>query len=116
MKLVNNTLFAAQIGLVAEGVRLGGRLGIEESALLEALTHGSAAAGRWAISRRAGSAASFIDTVGDFIGKDVAVVRKTVAELGGDLGALDDLVNAGLEGVVDADRIKHSLLRKRHYR
>ena len=34
VKLVNNTLFAAQIGLVAEGVRLGGRLGIEESALL----------------------------------------------------------------------------------
>ena len=42
VKLVNNTLFAAQIGLVAEGVRLGGRLGIDEPPLLEALTHGSA--------------------------------------------------------------------------
>ncbi len=98
VKLVNNTLFAAQIGLVAEGVRLGGRLGIEESALLEALTHGSACSRALGNIARAGSAASFIDTVGDFIGKDVSVVRKTVAELGGDLGALDDLVNAGLEG------------------
>ena len=40
---------------------------------------------------------NFIDAVGDFIGKDVAVVRETVAELGGDLGALDDMVNAGLK-------------------
>ena len=38
----------------------------------------------------AGSADAFISPVGEFIGKDVAVVRKTVAELGGDLGALDD--------------------------
>ena len=39
---------------------------------------------------------NYIDTVGDFIGKDIAVVRKAVAELGGDLGALGDMVNAGL--------------------
>ena len=52
VKLINNTLFAAQIGLVAEGVRLGGRLGVDEAALLEALTHGSATAWRWARSRR----------------------------------------------------------------
>ena len=34
----------------------------------------------------AGSADAFIAAVGEFIGKDVAVVRNTVAELGGDLG------------------------------
>ena len=99
VKLVNNTLFAAQIGLVAEGVRLGGRLGIEEPALLAALTHGSASSRALGNITRAGSAAAFIDAVGDFIGKDVAVVRETVAELGGDLGALDDMVNAGLKRV-----------------
>ena len=44
----------------------------------------------------AGSADRFIAAVGEFIGKDVAVVRTTVAELGGDLGMLDDVVNAGL--------------------
>ncbi len=33
--------------------------------------------------------------VGEFIGKDVAVVRKTVAELGSDLGLLDDVDRCG---------------------
>jgi len=96
VKLINNALFAAQIGLVAEGVRLGGLLGVSEPALLEALTHGSASSRALGNITRAGSAAAFIDAVGDFIGKDVAVVRETVADLGGDLGALNDVVDAGL--------------------
>ena len=37
----------------------------------------------------------FVDTAGGFIGKDVAVIRKIVAELGGDLGALDDIDRCG---------------------
>lgn len=97
VKLVNNTVFAAQIGLIAEGVRLGNALGVDEATLLQALTHGSAGSRALGNIARAGSAASFISAVGEFIGKDVAVVRKTVAELGGDLGLLDDVVNAGLK-------------------
>jgi 3-hydroxyisobutyrate dehydrogenase-like beta-hydroxyacid dehydrogenase len=97
VKLVNNTLFAAQIGLVTEGVRLGDRLGISEPALLEALTHGSAGSRALGNITRAGSAAAFRDAVGDFIGKDVAVARQIIAELGGDLGALDGMVDAGLK-------------------
>jgi len=97
VKLVNNTLFAAQIGLIAEGVRLGAGLGLSEEALLKALPHGSASSTVLGNIARAGSAAGFIDAVGDFIGKDIEVVRQTVAELGGDLGGLDELVNAGLK-------------------
>jgi 3-hydroxyisobutyrate dehydrogenase len=37
-----------------------------------------------------------VDGVGEFIGKDVAVVRKITAELGSDLGLLDDVINAGI--------------------
>jgi 3-hydroxyisobutyrate dehydrogenase-like beta-hydroxyacid dehydrogenase len=96
VKLVNNTLFAAQIGLVAEGVRLGGSLGIEESALLGALSHGSASSRALSSIAATGSASAFISMVGEFIGKDVAVVRETVAELGSDLGVLDAVVNAGI--------------------
>ena len=33
---------------------------------------------------------------GEFIGKDVAVVRTIAAELGGELGLLDDVINAGI--------------------
>jgi 3-hydroxyisobutyrate dehydrogenase-like beta-hydroxyacid dehydrogenase len=96
VKLVNNTLFAAQIGLVAEGVRLGARLGIDEKPLLNALTHGSAQSRVLSMIASAGSADAFISRVGEFIGKDVEVVRRTVAELGGDLGELQALVDASV--------------------
>jgi 3-hydroxyisobutyrate dehydrogenase-like beta-hydroxyacid dehydrogenase len=96
VKLINNALFAAQIGLVAEGVRLGGLLGVAEPTLLEALTHGSAASRALGNIGRAGSTRAFIDSVGDFIGKDVALVRATVAELGGDLGPLSEIVETAL--------------------
>ena len=61
VKLINNTLFAAQIGLVAEGGRLGGLLGVAEPTLLEALTHGSAASRALGNIGRAGSTSAFID-------------------------------------------------------
>jgi 3-hydroxyisobutyrate dehydrogenase-like beta-hydroxyacid dehydrogenase len=96
VKLINNALFAAQIGLVAETVRIGNRLGISEPTLLQALPHGSASSRALGSIAAAGSVAAFITAVGDFIGKDVAVIRKTVAELGIDMGALDGAVNSGL--------------------
>ncbi|MCV7153662.1 NAD(P)-dependent oxidoreductase [Mycolicibacterium pyrenivorans] len=96
VKLVNNTMFAAQIGLVAEGVQLGSRLGIDEGPLLNALTHGSAQSRVLSMIASAGSVDAFISAVGEFIGKDVAVVRNTVAELGGDLGRLEALVNGAV--------------------
>jgi 3-hydroxyisobutyrate dehydrogenase len=96
VKLVNNTLFAAQIGVVAEGVRLGSRFGVDEASLLNALAHGSAQSRVLSMIASAGSADAFIAAVGEFIGKDVAVVRSTVAELGGDLGQLEALVNTAV--------------------
>lgn len=96
VKLINNTLFAAQIGIVAEAVRLAGRLGVDEATLLSALPHGSGTSRALDSIARVGSAAGFIGAVGEFIGKDVAVVRATVADLGSDLGLLDEVVDAGL--------------------
>ncbi|MCZ0729773.1 NAD(P)-dependent oxidoreductase [Mycolicibacterium iranicum] len=92
VKLVNNTLFAAQIALVAEGVRLGSQLGVDEAPLLNALVHGSAQSRVLSMVAGAGSAEKFVSAVGEFITKDVTVVRDTVAGLGGDLGELDRLV------------------------
>jgi 3-hydroxyisobutyrate dehydrogenase-like beta-hydroxyacid dehydrogenase len=96
VKLINNTLFAAQIGLLAEAAQLAGSLGVDESALLAALPHGSGASRALDNVARAGSTAAFVAAVGEFIGKDVAVIRQTVAELGTGLGALDLVVDAGL--------------------
>jgi 3-hydroxyisobutyrate dehydrogenase-like beta-hydroxyacid dehydrogenase len=92
VKLVNNALFAAQIGLLREGVELGARLGVDEETLLKALPHASANSRALAGIAARGSVAAFSAAVGDFVGKDVAVVRGVAAELGGDLGLLDDVI------------------------
>ena len=97
VKLVNNTLFAAQIGLLQEAVRLGKHLGVDEKRLLDAIGHGSAASRVASIVGARGSVDAFIDMVGEFVGKDVAVVRKIAAELGSDLGLLDDAINGGFD-------------------
>ncbi len=94
VKLVNNALFAGQIGLLAESIRLGDRLGVPESALLAALPHGSAASRALSLAAARGSVASFIELTAAFVNKDVAVVRGIAEELGGDLGVLDDAIRA----------------------
>ncbi|BBY05646.1 6-phosphogluconate dehydrogenase [Mycobacterium noviomagense] len=98
VKLVNNALFAAQIGLLAESVQLGTRLGVPEPTLLKALPQGSAASRVLSIVAAGGSVASFIESVGEFVGKDVGVVRAIAAELGSDLGLLDDVIDAAVKG------------------
>jgi len=94
VKLVNNALFAGHIGLLAEAIRLGERLGVPESTLLTALPHGSATSRVLSLVAARESVASFIAMTGDFVGKDVAVVRGVAKELGSDLGLLDDVINA----------------------
>jgi 3-hydroxyisobutyrate dehydrogenase-like beta-hydroxyacid dehydrogenase len=92
VKLVNNALFAGHIGLLAESIRLGERLGVSQSTLLTALAHGSATSRVLNIVAASGSVASFTEVAGEFVGKDVAVVRSIAAELGSDLGLLDDVI------------------------
>jgi 3-hydroxyisobutyrate dehydrogenase-like beta-hydroxyacid dehydrogenase len=94
VKLVNNALFAAHIGLLSGSVELGSRLGVPESTLLAALPHGSAACRVLDIVAAGGSVASFIETAGEFVGKDVAVVRTIAAELASNLGVLDEAISA----------------------
>jgi len=92
VKLVTNALFAGHLGLLAESIRLGDRLGVPESTLLAALGQGSAASRVLNSVAARGSVASFIEAAGEFVDKDVAVVRRIAAELGTDLGALDDVI------------------------
>ncbi|MEU9269092.1 NAD(P)-dependent oxidoreductase [Streptomyces sp. NPDC048251] len=90
VKLVNNAVFAANIGVVAAAVRLANQLGIEENLVVTGLQHGSAASRVLdGIAVRA-SVAAYAHNVGEFVGKDVAVVRGVAAGLGADLGLLAD--------------------------
>jgi 2-hydroxy-3-oxopropionate reductase len=98
LKLVNNALFAAQIGLLSNAVELAVCLGVSESALLTALPHGSAASRVLDIVAAGGSVSSFVETAGEFVAKDIAVVRQIAAELGSDLGVLDDVIDAAIPG------------------
>jgi 3-hydroxyisobutyrate dehydrogenase-like beta-hydroxyacid dehydrogenase len=91
-KLVNNALFAAQIGLLADAVRLGSQLGVGEAVLLGALPHGSAASRALSGAVARGSVAMFSQAVADFLSKDVDVVRKVAAELGAGLGSLGEVI------------------------
>ncbi|KUI29001.1 NAD(P)-dependent oxidoreductase [Mycobacterium sp. GA-2829] len=92
VKLVNNTVFAAQIGLLREAVRLGGALGVAEPELLEALTHGSSSSRVLNMVAGRGSVTAFLDMAGAFVGKDVDVVRAIAAQAGTDLGLLNDVI------------------------
>lgn len=96
VKLVNNTVFAAQIGLLREAVRLGGALGVAEPDLLTALTHGSSSSRVSNMIAGRGSVDAFIDMAGAFVGKDVDVVRAIAAAAGTDLGLLDEAISAGI--------------------
>ncbi len=96
VKLINNALFAAHIGLLSGAVELGTRLGVPESTLLTALPHGSAASRVLDIVAAAGAVASFVDRAGEFVGKDIAVVRSIAGELGSDLGVLDDVIDTAI--------------------
>ena len=97
VKLTNNALFAAQIGLLREAVALGDRLGVDEAQLLEAITHGSGSSRVAGFVAAGGSVDSFVERTSEFIGKDVEVVRKIAAELGETIGLLDNVINAGIQ-------------------
>lgn len=97
VKLVNNSLFAAQIGLVTAAVRLAGQLGLTEAEVLAALPHASSSGRAVHGIAAKGSVAAFAESVGDFLRKDVAVARELADRLGGDLGPLDPAIRAAVE-------------------
>lgn len=104
-KLVNNALFAGHIGLLAEAIRLGERLGVPEPAVLAALGHGSAPSRVLSMVAAGGSVASFIEVAGEFVDKDVRVLRGIAEDLGTDLGALDDAIEAFKSETAAAKRV-----------
>ena len=113
VKLINNTLFAAQIGLLREAVRLGDRLGLDEPRLLDAIGHGSAASrvasivgARGSVSRRSStwSASSSART-----SPWCARPSPNSAAIS---GLLDDAINAGFTHEVTANCANLALRRQ----
>ena len=101
MKLVNNAMFVAQVGLAVDAVRLRSALGFSEQILIEALQAGSGA------SRAMGSVAWIgADAVGarlsEFMFKDMEAVRALAQRDQADLG----LIGA----VLDSDVVRSQVL------
>jgi 3-hydroxyisobutyrate dehydrogenase-like beta-hydroxyacid dehydrogenase len=94
VKLVNNAVFAANIGLVAQAVALGAQLGVCEEGLLAALQSGSAASRGLSVVAGRGSIALSARGLAEFLGKDIRVVREVAADLGATLGVLDNAITA----------------------
>lgn len=110
VKLVNNALFAAQVGLVAEAERVATGLGINGSKALEAIQHCSADSRVLRTVLTLGSAARMQELAGKFIRKDVAVVEQVARELGVELGRLGPMAGR----LADLEAIKQ--LKARYFR
>jgi 3-hydroxyisobutyrate dehydrogenase-like beta-hydroxyacid dehydrogenase len=102
VKLVNNALFAANIGMTADAMRLGGELGVPDQVLIEALSAGSSGRPAIGIVSASGSVRRLAATVGEFVGKDVRVMRSIAELLGADLGVIG--------GVLSSDYVRHRVL------
>ncbi|MFD5296374.1 NAD(P)-dependent oxidoreductase [Streptomyces mutabilis] len=94
VKLVNNAVFAAQLGMLAQAVRLGELLGVEERVLLDALSRGSGASNAAVASAARGGVGGLAVSAGAFLRKDLAVVTDLAGELGLPLGPLGPAVRA----------------------
>jgi 3-hydroxyisobutyrate dehydrogenase-like beta-hydroxyacid dehydrogenase len=90
VKLLNNAVFAANIGLLAQAVSVAADLGVKEEDLLRGLGHGSGSSRALEGVTALGSVEAFAATVGEFLGKDLDVVHDITGDLGIDLGALAD--------------------------
>jgi 3-hydroxyisobutyrate dehydrogenase len=94
VKLVNNALFVAQVGLAIDAVRLAGSLGIEEQAILAALPHGSGASRALSVVARGGSVDAVAERLADLMLKDVTVVREVAQSAGADLGIIGTVLSS----------------------
>ncbi len=94
VKLVNNALFVAQVGLAIDAVRLAGSLGIEEKAILAAVQHGSGASRALSIVAGGGSVDAVAGRLADLMLKDVTVVREVARRAGADLGIIGTVLSS----------------------
>ena len=94
VKLVNNALFVAQVGLAVDAVRLAGSLGIDEGAILAAVQHGSGASRALGVVARGDSVEAVADRLAGLMRKDIAVVREVVRSSGADLGIIGTVLSS----------------------
>jgi 3-hydroxyisobutyrate dehydrogenase-like beta-hydroxyacid dehydrogenase len=94
VKLVNNALFVAQVGLVIDSVRLAASLGIDERTLLAALQHGSGSSRALAVVAASPTTDAVAERLGALMLKDVITVRQTAESAKADLGLMGTVLSS----------------------
>ncbi len=94
VKLINNTLFAANTQLVGEAERIGRELGADPAAMATIIQRSSGASFVMGLLPAFGTTQVFADNAGPYMRKDLAVVNEVAAEMGIDLGLLGAVANA----------------------
>ncbi len=93
VKLVNNALFVAQVGLAIDAVRLAGSVGIEEKTILSAVQHGSGASRAFGVVA-AGGSVDAVARLSDWMLEDITVVREVAQRAGADLGIIGTVLSS----------------------
>jgi 3-hydroxyisobutyrate dehydrogenase-like beta-hydroxyacid dehydrogenase len=93
VKLVNNALFVAQVGLAVDAVRFAEAIGIPEAEILSAIQHGSG--GSRALSSVAWMGADGVGIrLSELLGKDINVLRAVAGRARADLGLIGDVLSS----------------------
>lgn len=101
-KLINNLLFGGISQLTLQALQAGAVLGLDETALLSALGHGSGGSTAAGHIAAIGGAEVFCTYVAPFLRKDVAACEDAVRAAGGDVSAvLGSLLAAVRTGPID---------------
>ncbi len=94
VKLINNSLFAANLQLVAEAERMGRAFGADPVALSRIVQRSSGASYVMGLLEAMGGTEALVAAAGHYMRKDVDVVNQVAAEVGVDLGLLGRVANA----------------------
>lgn len=95
VKLLNNAAFGAHIGVVSVLSELATTLGLDETTLYEAMSHGSGNSAVVAMVARGGSAQGFSQSTAEFVDKDVHTADTLLGALGASLEPFATLYQAG---------------------
>jgi 3-hydroxyisobutyrate dehydrogenase-like beta-hydroxyacid dehydrogenase len=95
VKLVNNTLFAANIQMVAQAEQIANELGVDTATLARVVQESSGASYVMGLIVGMGSTKALVDAAGHYMRKDIDVVREVAEGLGVDLGVLGEVLDGG---------------------
>ncbi len=125
VKLINNSLMAAHLQLLADAERLAGELDVDWPKAAAAMQQSSGASTALDVVARMGSVHDVFAAAGHFLQKDVAVAQQVASELGLDLGELGRVNQSGaldlgntpsstVQDLVDIEAIRQ--LKARYFR